>query len=82
MERIKPTDLPRIIDFLGERVEVPMKDGSIVFGVLVFYNWDQQIIHLSDYEHNVPNDSDEGYEKKKGKFRVINCREWRMLDVC
>jgi len=76
-----PKDRKQINTFQGERVEVEFKDGRLAIGTLSFFNWQQQIIHLSNYELNIPDKSEEGYEKKEGRFLVINCREWKNVQV-
>ena len=77
----KPKDFKQISQYVGNRVEVDFKDGRLAIGTLSFYNWDQQVIHISDYELNRPDDSEEGYDKTTGKVMVINCREWKTVQV-
>ena len=71
-----PNDVSQIKDFIGARVSVQKKDGSIVFGTLSFYNWEQQVIHLCDFEVVMEN-----CVSRKGKFVVINSREWKNLEI-
>ena len=71
----------RIGDYLNHEVEVTMKDGGIVEGILAFYNWDQQIVHVREFKHKSPDESEEGYSIREGKFMVINCREWKDIKV-
>ena len=76
-----PKDRKQINQYQGKRVEVEFKDGRLATGKLAFYNWEQQVIHLSNYELNIPDKSEEGYSKRTGTFLVINCREWKTVQV-
>ena len=57
-------------------MKVFMKDGDVMYGTLAFYNYDEQVIHLEDYEVYR---KDEFVEK--GKFWVINTHAWDNLSV-
>ena len=71
-------ELNQIKKYHGERVCVDQKNGRKVEGALVFYNWEQQVIHLSSFVIY----NKEGTEiLSKGRMIIINQREWSTLRV-
>lgn len=72
-------DHKQIHNFIGRQVEIEFRDGRIAFGTLSFFNWDQQVIHLSDYKLHRP--SDEGTDCKDGEMIIINQKEWKTVEV-
>ncbi len=76
-----PKDFKQINNYLGEQVEVEFRDGRIAMGKLVFFNWQQQIIHISDYKIMKPEDNSDGYSKKEGRLYIINYKDWKTVAV-
>ena len=72
-----PKEFKQIHNYVGKEVQVEFRDGRLAFGILSFYNWEQQIIHLSDYVLHRP--TKEGADKEEGEMMIINCREWKVL---
>ena len=62
----------------GHRVTVDLVTGKKVEGALAFYNWEQQIIHLSSFVIFNKEGTDVVSE---GKFIIINQREWSTVRV-
>ena len=76
-----PKDQKQINQFVGNKIEVEIKDGRLAIGTLSFYNWEQQVIHVSDYELLKPEPDEEGYSKSTGEILIVNCRDWKTLQV-
>lgn len=70
--------MKQIKHYVGDRVEIDMKTGNIIEGALAFFNWEQQIVHLSDY---IEFDTKRKEVVNKGKFIVVNQREWSTFRV-
>ena len=62
----------------GKRVTVNLRTGKKIEGALAFYNFEQQIIHLSSY---VIFTKDGEKIADEGEFIVINQREWSTMRV-
>jgi len=71
-------ELNKIKEYNGERVCVDMKNGRKIEGALVFYNWEQQVVHLSSY--TIFNKTGEEVINE-GRFIIINQKEWTTLRV-
>jgi len=71
----KPKDVEQIGDYIGKEIVVDLKTGRKVIGRLSFFNWDQQVVHVNAY-HILNND---GMEIDKGKFIIINQRDWESV---
>ena len=76
-----PRNYKQINQYVGERVEVEFRDGRLLIGTLSFYNWEQQVIHISDYELMRPESDDEKYSKTAGRVMVVNCRDWKTVQI-
>lgn len=70
--------LNQVKDYHGKRASVCLKNGNKVEGALSFYNWEQQVVYLSSY---VIFGRDREKIVDKGKFIVINQREWSTLRI-
>lgn len=60
----------------GSRVRVKLKNGSILHGTLAFYNYEQQVIHLENFELENKESVD-----VKGDFWVVNSKAWDNLII-
>ena len=69
--------MPQINNFLGERIKVELKGERSAYGVLSFFNFEQQVIHLNNYDIL---DLD-GNELERGKFIVVNAKSWITVKV-
>lgn len=78
---VSPRDYKQISEYIGHTVEVEFKDGRMAEGILSFFNYQQQVIHISDYKLMRPEDSDEGYSKSEGPILIINTKEWKTVQV-
>ena len=76
-----PKDFKQISEFIGNIIEVEFKDGRIAEGTLSFFNYQQQVIHISDYTLMRPEENDKGYSESKGNILIINTKEWKTLQV-
>ena len=74
-----PKEFKQIHNYVGKKVEVEFRNGRIAFGTLSFYDWQHQVIHLSDYDLFIPDK--EGADKIYGELMVINCKEWSILQA-
>ena len=68
----------QIKTYMGERISVDLKNGKKIEGALAFFNWEQQVVHLSSY---VIFNKDGDAKVDEGKFIIINQREWSTLRV-
>jgi small nuclear ribonucleoprotein (snRNP)-like protein len=66
-----PKDLPQIHRFIGKTVIVDIAGDTYMVGTLTFFNWEQQVVHISDYTQ-----FRDDKEIDKGKFIIINQRTW------
>jgi len=74
-----PRDFKQISQYIGSNIEVEFKDGRLATGVLSFFNYEQQIIHISDYSLKRP--EEDGYSEENGEMLIINSKEWRTIQV-
>jgi hypothetical protein len=65
----------QISNYIGKIVEVIQPDGTLVTGCLRFFNFQAQVIHLSEYTRINLNLKDEG------EFYVINACDWKTIKV-
>uniref|UniRef100_A0A6M3M2V0 LSM domain-containing protein n=1 Tax=viral metagenome TaxID=1070528 RepID=A0A6M3M2V0_9ZZZZ len=65
----------KIMNYLGTRMEVELKNHHKIVGTLAFYHLQEQTIHLTDWM-----DVDEkGQITKSGSFIIINRTAWFQL---
>lgn len=69
---VTPKELDQINNHLGQQIHVDLRNGNTAVGTLSFFNWEQQIVHLSNFE--IIDES--GNLIDTGKFYVINQRDW------
>lgn len=66
----------QINDCQGSTVKVFLKNGDVLTGELTFFNYEEQVIQLRDYELYR-----EERLVEKGDFWVVNGRSWHNLSV-
>jgi small nuclear ribonucleoprotein (snRNP)-like protein len=69
-ERSEP--VRQIQDYKGHKVKIEFKDGRMAIGILAYYHYDAQVIHLTDAK--VINNLDEVLYSTE--FMVINRDMW------
>jgi len=67
--------LDRIVDYLGQPMEVILKNHHKIIGTLAFYHLQEQTIHFTDWAEL---DTDDKIVKK-GKMIIINRTAWFQL---
>jgi len=60
----------------GNKVKVFMRNGNVLTGFLAFYNYDEQVIHIENYEM-----SNEKGVIEKGDFWVVNSKSWDNMAI-
>ena len=60
----------------GNKVEVFMRNGNVLKGFLAFFNYDEQVIHVENYELS----NDKGV-LSKGDFWVVNSKSWDNMAI-
>jgi small nuclear ribonucleoprotein (snRNP)-like protein len=65
----------QIKEYYGKRVGIELVDGSVVEGVLAYYNFDNQTITINDYVMHTLNG-----DQFAGKIKMINNIEWRSIN--
>ena len=75
--------LLQINNFRGKTCELRLKNGDYVTGRMVFFNFQDQVVHLNDYEivHSVKTKDGKETTKDEGKMLVINGHEWSNLRI-
>jgi len=66
----------QITKHVGREVRVDINEEERIVGVLSFFNWKSQVIHLNTYTHYIKDNI-----KEQGKFIIINTRGWKNLSV-
>lgn len=57
-------------------MKVYLKNGDVIEGELTFFNYDEQVIHMKDYEVQRT-----GKVVESGAFWVVNSRSWHNLAI-
>jgi len=65
----------RVLDYLGKKMRVDLKNYNYVIGIMAYYHLDQQMIHLNDWEQY----DSKGILLRKGRYMVINRTAWYQL---
>lgn len=66
--------MKQIKDFIGRRVLVIYKNETRVEGVLVFYHFENQAVHINDYHLTTKNGDIES-----GKLLIVNQNTWSQI---
>ena len=80
--------MKQIQNYTGCHVKILCRDGTTVNGILSFYNWEAQVVHLSDYVMVLPDYArvkHDGPEKTalplQGPFIILNKSDWLNLVI-
>ena len=68
----------QIQDYKGHRIDVEMKDGRHISGILAYYNYDAQVIHLTDVETVYMEDLTHPFQ---AEFMIINKDVWHNISI-
>lgn len=60
----------------GSEVKVHLKTGNTLIGDLAFYNYDEQVIHVENYQL-----MEKDVVIEQGAFWVVNTRSWSNLSI-
>lgn len=76
---VTPKEVDQIAKHIGKVVYVNLagEQKRYTVGNLSFFNWEQQVIHLSEYKTF----SEDDKIIDEGKFIIINQKEWKTLRV-
>lgn len=83
---VDPKTITQIKHYIGSNVKITLKDDGEVYGTLAFFNFDQQVIHISDYmqssnERNIDGSKTGNKVENAGQFIIINFDQWKSLEV-
>ena len=68
--------MKQISDYIGSRIALELNDGALVDGILCFFNFQCQVVHLKKYVLQKKDG-----EVEAGSFIVINASDWKKISV-
>lgn len=73
-------EMPQITYYKGRNILVELPNGDRIKGTLVFYNWDGQVIHMSDCVHIITKNQLK-VKETEAEFLILNKNNWTLLKV-
>lgn len=76
------TRVRQIHKFNGRPIRIQLMDETVISGILVFYHFEDQVIHLQDWEV-ISGHKDADIRRlggmNNGKFLIVNNTEWKFV---
>ena len=77
--------MKQINEFKGRKVRVVTIDNSVFYGVLTFFNYNDQVVHLNDYVAHLVDEKTGSIDylnpDQRGEMIVLNKHSWVTLTV-